>query len=309
MADLTPFGKALRKIRIDKEMRLFDLALKLEISTAFLSAIETGRKPIPDGFVRKISIAVDLSSGELRELRSAAEKTRKEVRVERLKEDQRELVAAFARRIDELPSDLIEQLKKKVLESIAGETPFQRNRRGFFVPPRSAPWLRQYANNVRAVFDCEKRFDFPIIEVLEHKVHKLFPDFAFDIQDHAAMGKDEGRVPIGKCELILRADVYEAACRNDGRARFTACHEFLHFLLHREVAFARARDDSDKIYCDSEWQADEFAGALLVSPVHVNLFSSPDDAANKCIVSKAAAAVMWSKYIKSGILNTQCSLL
>ncbi|MFO1125735.1 MAG: XRE family transcriptional regulator [Methylocystis sp.] len=309
MSELSPFGKELRKIRIDKGLRLFDLATRLGISTAFLSAIETGRKPIPDGFVVKISGAIDLSLGELKELRAAAEKTKREIRLDKLKDEDRQLVAAFARRIDELPEELIEQLRKKVLESRFGEEPFKRNRRGLLVPARSAAWLRQYANKVRSVFGCDRRFDFPIIEIIEHQLHKLFPHFVFDVRGMSEIGRDEGRVPIGQCRLILREDVYVAACHGDGRARFTASHEFLHFLLHREISFARARDDSDKIYCDSEWQADEFAGALLMSTNHVNSFQSSEDAATKCIVSRHAASVMWSKYVKAGVINPQAAFL
>lgn len=309
MSELTPFGKELRKIRVDRGMRLFDLATLLGISTAFLSAVETGRKPIPDGFVVKISGAINLSIAELKGLRAAAEKTKREVRLDKLNDDQRELVAAFARRIDELPDDLIEQLRKKIFQSVFGETPFRRNRRGIVVPPRSAAWLREYANKIRSVFGCDSRFDFPIIEVIEYQLQKIFPDFLFDVQDEFEMRKDEGRVPIGKCQLILREDVYVAACRGDGRARFTAAHEFLHFLLHRNVSFARARDDTDKIYCDSEWQADEFAGALLMCTNHANLFASSEEAATKCAISKHAASVMWSKYVKAGIINHQVALL
>ena len=65
MVMLTPFGIALRKLRVEKGLRLFDLAEKLGQSTAFLSAVETGRKPIPDGLVFKVTRALDLSIPEL----------------------------------------------------------------------------------------------------------------------------------------------------------------------------------------------------------------------------------------------------
>ena len=42
----TPFGKKIRKMRIDKEVRLKDMALSLGVTSAFLSAIETGKKNI-----------------------------------------------------------------------------------------------------------------------------------------------------------------------------------------------------------------------------------------------------------------------
>lgn len=300
MAKLTPFGVELRKLRLDKDMRLLDLAAKLDQSTAFVSAIETGRKQIPDGYLHKISKAMDLSAEEIRRLRGAAEKTRKEVRVDNLRGEQRELVAAFARKLDDVPNDLMEALKKIVLKSIGEEAPFFRKRRGIVVPPMSTEKLRRFAEKIREIFVPDDQVEFPIMEVLEFRLHKVMPDFFVDIGTAAEMGEDEGRVLAGSNSIILREDVYEGACRGNRRDRFTACHEFAHFLMHRDVKFARSREDTDKIYTDSEWQADEFAGTLMLSSRHVHLFADPDAAAEACKMNPAAARVMWAKYSKEG---------
>ena len=130
MSKLTPFGVALRKLRIDHDLRLFDLAEKIGKSTAMISAIETGRKQIPDGFVADVVRALGLAAAEHRELRAAKEKTKKEVSVEHLPPEGRELVAAFARNSGELPSELLEKIRKVVLKSVAGDVPFRRKRRG-----------------------------------------------------------------------------------------------------------------------------------------------------------------------------------
>jgi transcriptional regulator with XRE-family HTH domain len=134
---LTPFGIAARKLRLDKGMRLLDLARLTGYSAAFISAIETGRKSIPSSYVAKVAGAMKLSEAELRELERAADQARKEVRLDKMPADQRELVAAFARRLDSIPPELIEALKKVVLKSLAGEIPFERKRRGLVVPPLS----------------------------------------------------------------------------------------------------------------------------------------------------------------------------
>jgi len=300
MAKLTPFGVELRKLRLDKDMRLLDLAAKLDQSTAFVSAIETGRKQIPDGYVRKIAQAMELSADEIRRLRGAAEKTRKEVRVDNLRGEQRELVAAFARQLDDVPNDLLEALKKIVLKSMGEELPFFRKRRGIVVPPMSTNKLRNFAEKIRDVFVPDDQLEFPIMDVLEFRLNKILPDFFLDVETAEVMGADEGRVLAGSNSIILREDVYEGACRGVRRDRFTACHEFAHFLMHREVKFARAREDTDKIYTDSEWQADEFAGTLMLSSRHLHLFADADAAAEACKMNPAAARVMWSKYLKEG---------
>lgn len=51
---LTDFGKLLRKIRMDREELLYNMAQKLRMTPAQLSAIETGKCPIPDGFVEEV---------------------------------------------------------------------------------------------------------------------------------------------------------------------------------------------------------------------------------------------------------------
>ena len=300
---LTPFGITIRKLRLDKGMRLLDLARRISRSPAFVSAIETGRKPIPDSYVLMISRAMELSAPEIRELRGAADRTRKEVPVQELPEDQRELVAAFARKIDELPSDMMAKLKKIVLKSSESENPFRRHRRGMLVPPMSTEAIREFAEKVRSAFVEDTRIDFPIMDVLEFRMAGLLEGFYIDVRDKELMGGDEGRVVAGKNAIALREDVYEGAWSDNGRDRFTASHEFAHFLLHRTVTMALTRNDSDKIYCDAEWQADTFAGTLLMSPRHLHRFKDVDDAAVTCKISPPAAHVMWAKYDSEGRLN------
>lgn len=48
---LDRFGKLVRDIRITRSLLLYDMAKELDISTAELSAIETGKKPVPDWFI------------------------------------------------------------------------------------------------------------------------------------------------------------------------------------------------------------------------------------------------------------------
>lgn len=51
---LDNFGKTVRNIRLSRDMLLYDMAKDLDISSAMLSGIECGRKPIPDWFVPKL---------------------------------------------------------------------------------------------------------------------------------------------------------------------------------------------------------------------------------------------------------------
>lgn len=52
---LTDFGKLLRKIRIDHGEIIKDMADKLGVTASYLSAIENGKRNIPENWVDEIS--------------------------------------------------------------------------------------------------------------------------------------------------------------------------------------------------------------------------------------------------------------
>lgn len=65
--------------------------------------------------------------------------------------------------------------------------------------------------------------------------------------------------------MHIRLDVFEKACSNDPRARFTVMHELGHGLLgHRRTINRSGNDRKPEIYEDSEWQANQFAAEILM---------------------------------------------
>ena len=58
----------LKTIRINEGEMLMDMAKKLEISSTFLSAIENGKKKVPDDFKAKLCKQYSLSDEQLKEL-------------------------------------------------------------------------------------------------------------------------------------------------------------------------------------------------------------------------------------------------
>lgn len=300
---ITPFGIAIRKRRLDKGLRLLDLAQKLNLSSSFISAVETGKKPIPADFVDAVVKAMGLTPTEAAELQRAADRSRTAIDIDGLQGNQRELVAAFARRLHDLSPEFLEEIKKQVFKSVAGDIPFRRRHRGLLVAPASTRTLWEFAEKVRSVFVGEHDFCFPIMDVLEFRLPVLEAGFHLDVCSHAEMGVEEGLVVAGAKCIKLREDVYEGAWNDVGRDRFTACHELGHYLLHGQVAMARIRDDCQPIYRDAEWQADTFAGGLLMSARHVAQLGCAEYAAEQCGMTPMAASVMWSKYQKEGLLG------
>lgn len=116
---LTAFGKALRKIRIDRNLLLKDMADGLGCSSPFLSAIESGTKRIPDDMIERISQVYKLTEEEVQSLEVGKVQSMKEV-VMSLKDfcaQDRELAMAFARNFDALKEDQKEKLRAILKEA------------------------------------------------------------------------------------------------------------------------------------------------------------------------------------------------
>lgn len=110
---LTIFGKAIRKIRLERDVSLLDMAEKMGLSCAYVSAVETGRKALRDEYVEKVIQSIELNESQEKELREAALITSKSNPIANIaKKENQQLVAAFARRVDELPQDTLQQIKE-----------------------------------------------------------------------------------------------------------------------------------------------------------------------------------------------------
>lgn len=103
MKNLTPFGKAVRKYRVDQGETQLEVAQAIGVSVAFLSALETGKKNVPDEVLTKIASHFNLTVTDTENLRRDAWISRKEVTInmQNINNRDRELVAGFARKFKE----------------------------------------------------------------------------------------------------------------------------------------------------------------------------------------------------------------
>ena len=101
MSKLTDFGKAIRKLRIDYDTNLNELATSIGVSSAFLSAVETGKKPISAELITKITNALGLSNAEEILLTNAASQSVDNVTVRTNSPEEAEIALMFARRIQD----------------------------------------------------------------------------------------------------------------------------------------------------------------------------------------------------------------
>lgn len=123
---LTEFGKVLRKIRIDRQQLLRDMADKLGVSSAYLSAVETGKRRIPQDWVSKIASIYSLSCEEQADLQSAADNSVFDVTISLVNasEQKRNAVLSFARALDGLNDEDL----KRIMASMKGKEEKRGNR-------------------------------------------------------------------------------------------------------------------------------------------------------------------------------------
>lgn len=104
MYGLTPLGKFLRKLRIDRGELLRDMSGKLGVAMSFLSAVENGKKSMPTEWVQRIPELYGLTDVQKAELDTAVAESEKGISVKfgELPEESRKLSVAFARKIQTL---------------------------------------------------------------------------------------------------------------------------------------------------------------------------------------------------------------
>jgi transcriptional regulator with XRE-family HTH domain len=110
---LTEFGKEIRKLRIDLGITLFEMAKATGVSSAFLSAMENGKKSVPDEYIDALSEQYEPVRKAKSRFLELADKTKKEVRINLAESSSsaNELAVAFARNFSELSDDQVEKIK------------------------------------------------------------------------------------------------------------------------------------------------------------------------------------------------------
>lgn len=117
----TEFGKVVRIARLNAGVKLNDMAEALDVSPAFLSGLETGRKKISDEWLEKITGYVrNVLKIEAPDLEVAAAVTNKSVNLDGLSPQHQMLVAGFAR-IRELDAETEKRFHELLVAASRGE--------------------------------------------------------------------------------------------------------------------------------------------------------------------------------------------
>lgn len=138
---------------------------------------------------------------------------------------------------------------------------------GFEVPPLGRSELTSLAHTIHRETGYKGDRPFPIMRFVELVLPRVYEDFALEVLSCNALGEKLGETYPRARLIRLREDVYDDAVDGLPLARITVAHEVGHLIAHRNVPAGLARRQASKsipAYRSSEWQANAFAGALLM---------------------------------------------
>ncbi len=129
------------------------------------------------------------------------------------------------------------------------------------------------------------------------KVPKLIPEFELEICSEEDMGNKYGETFPAASKIALREDIYIGAIERDGFSRFCVGHEMGHLFMNDIDSISLCKLEKGerlRAFEDPEWQADAFAGELLMyHPLIKHM--SVDEIAEKCGVTHSAAGTQYKK--------------
>ncbi|MCD8294833.1 MAG: helix-turn-helix domain-containing protein [Clostridia bacterium] len=111
---LTKLGRFLRKLRIDNDEILKDMADKIGVTSSFLSAVENGKKRMPTEWIHLICQIYSLNNEQQSEFTNAVADTEKYIGInlQGASVESRKLAVSFARQFNDFDETQIEEINK-----------------------------------------------------------------------------------------------------------------------------------------------------------------------------------------------------
>ena len=110
MNNISDFGKFMRKLRIDKNLILKDVAEMLEVSSAFLSAVEMGKKSIPAKWIELIPEKLELNDIEKQKLQKAIRLSKHTITITENDDVSIEMLELLARKCTSISKEQIQKI-------------------------------------------------------------------------------------------------------------------------------------------------------------------------------------------------------
>ena len=171
---------------------------------------------------------------------------------------------------------------------------------GVRVQPKSRAEIANLAWTVRQISGCSSRILlFPIMTFLENTLPKLCTEFKYEIVENGTLNGGARAITYpAQLHILIEESVYDGACDGVGKDRMTIAHEVGHLFMHTGLPLAKHYEQVPvKIFENSEWQADVFAGELL-APTRLIEGMFPEQIADKFQISRKAAQTQFRAFDK-----------
>jgi len=111
---LSDFGKFVRKLRIDRGLLSKDMAKTLNVTPSYLSAVEVGKRNVPEEWEEKIIEAYNLNELDELELKKAINNSQLNLKINlnNFSNDYKDVIFSFARDFNKLNNDDKESIRK-----------------------------------------------------------------------------------------------------------------------------------------------------------------------------------------------------
>jgi transcriptional regulator with XRE-family HTH domain len=108
---LSRFGVFCRKLRLENRELLYDMAEKLDVSSAFLSKVENGKSKPPADWRNKLISLYNLGEEDIEELDASLyeAENRKSINISQFSEEDKALMWSFARKLDSIDREKLKR--------------------------------------------------------------------------------------------------------------------------------------------------------------------------------------------------------
>lgn len=131
--------------------------------------------------------------------------------------------------------------------------------------PLSVKEIEKLANVFRSNYNVSDNEAFPILDVIDDMFINKILSFQVLDNDNPILEEMVPACYVPKENFIyVKESVLEEYEAGNYRSAFTLCHELFHYVQAQVLKFDFEEVESCKTYEDIDWQANEFAGQLLI---------------------------------------------
>ena len=161
----------------------------------------------------------------------------------------------------------------------------------YIVEPLSRIYIRQIVRRFKSILGVKYGSYINVVALLDI-LSKKIEGFSYQVVPDKELPKKVFATTNIQLGIIkIKQQIFDNACDGDGFARFCIAHEIGHYILLKLCGFQLAKTNSKyKIpkYMDPEWQAECFAGELLMGYDAVKNFTIQELVSKCCVTTKAA---------------------